>query len=562
MKRTRTGGTLPRWLVCTGLVAQAFMHSPAWSQGAAPPPPTGRVEQDSRPPPQAMPRDRIRIDAPRFAEQAPPGAQDVSFTLGAVLVTGYSRLPTEGLQVLWSDQVGQRITLAQAFGIAASVSAYYRSAGYLLSQAIVPAQDLPTDRPATLRIQVLEGHLDQVRVTGLDEASAQRWLAPALAERPLTLATLERNLLLLAEQPGVRSQANLSAGTTPQSTRLELLATQQRFAGSLSVHNRTAPSQGDARLEAHIEGRGVLGHFDRHALRWMGSGDERLSLLSYSGDAPLGAQGTRLQWSASATRSKPETAVSNFDNESSTGSLGISHAVQRSRRVNLTVRAAFNAYDNAAETTSIRVSEDRIRALRLGLTGDLADSFGGITLLDVEFSRGLAELGASDRQDPLLLGANPAFSKATLYLARLQSIGGGFSLLLAHTQQTSRDKLPTAEQLGLGGDVFLRAYDPSEAIGEKGHASKLELRWDSGALGSRWPLALTLYGYWDTGQVRRQQVAAPTTRTQLEAAGIGLRFSAVRGLRGYIEWAQPIDTPVASQGDDKARVFAGIGIDF
>ncbi|MDP3225205.1 MAG: hypothetical protein Q8M96_18895, partial [Rubrivivax sp.] len=63
MTRTRTGGAMPLWLVCTGLVAQVFMHPPAWGQGAAPPPPTGRVEQDSRPPPQAMPRDRIRIDA-------------------------------------------------------------------------------------------------------------------------------------------------------------------------------------------------------------------------------------------------------------------------------------------------------------------------------------------------------------------------------------------------------------------------------------------------------------------------------------------------------------------
>ena len=36
----------------------------------------------------------------------------------------------------------------------------------------------------------------------------------------------------------------------------------------------------------------------------------------------------------------------------------------------------------------------------------------------------------------------------------------------------------------------------------------------------------------------------------------------VTGLRGYVEWAQPIDRPVASQSNDKARVFAGLGIDF
>ena len=539
-----------------------LIHPQALAQVPAATPPTGRVEADTRQPPQPLPRDSIRIAAPRFAEQVPAGAEALRFTLDAVVITGYSRLPTAGLQTLWSDRVGQRITLAQAFGIAASVSAYYRQAGYLLSQAIVPAQDLPTDRPATLRIQVLEGHLDEVRVTGLAEAPVRALLAPALAEKPLTLSTLERQLLLLAEQPGVRSQANLSAGTTPQGTRLELLAQQKRFSGSVNVHNRTAPSQGDVRLEASVEGRGLLGTFDRHSLRWAGSGDPRLSLMGYSGDAPLGADGLRLQWSASVTRSQPESTVTNIDNDSSNVSLGLGYAAVRSRRANVTLRGSFNGYDNAAETTAGPVSRDRIRAVRLGFTGDLADTLGGITLLDLEWSRGLNGLGSSSPDDPLLLGAKPAFNKGVLYAARLQSLGGGASLLLAHTQQASSDKLPTAEQLGLGGDVFLRAYDPSEAIGEKGHASKLELRWDSGPLGARLPVALTLYGYYDAGQVQRRQTGAAVLKTTLKAAGAGLRFTAPMGLRGYVEWAQPIDRPVVSQGNDKARVFAGLGIDF
>ena len=550
-----------------GWFALAFSSLLVWqapTQAQPSTPITGgsRVEQDSRPAPQPLRRDAIRIDAPRFAEQVPPGAGEVTFTLGLVVVSGYSRLPTEGLSALWSQYIGRRITLAQAFDIAAGVSAYYRNAGFVLSQAVVPAQDLPTDTPAMLRIQVLEGFVDRVRFTGLPQAAGQPFMAEVLAERPLSLSTLERALLLLSEQPGLRAQANLSAGVAPNATQVEVLVEQDRTAGSLTLHNRTAPSQGSLRIEATGEWRGLLGHFDRHVLRWSGSGDSRLNLLAYSADAPLGADGWRAQWSASSTSSKPTTTVTNFENDSRNLALGVAHAAQRSRRANLTLRASLNGYDNRSETLAGTVSEDHIRAVRLGLTGDLSDAFGGITLLDLEFGKGLTGLGASQKGDPLLLGADPAFRRTTAYLARLQGLGAGASLLLAHTQQWSNSKLPSAEQLGLGGELFLRAYDPSEAIGEEGHASKVELRWETGPVGTRWPVSLTLYGYYDQGAVERRQVTGPSTSTRLKAAGTGVRFSAPRGLRGYLELAKPLGPPVASQGNDDLRVFAGLGIDF
>src|SRR5689334_20372367 len=56
--------------------------SSAWAQAGAVQP--GRVERDTRPLPEPIRRDSVRIDAPRFADQPPPGAQDVRFLLGEV----------------------------------------------------------------------------------------------------------------------------------------------------------------------------------------------------------------------------------------------------------------------------------------------------------------------------------------------------------------------------------------------------------------------------------------------------------------------------------------------
>lgn len=482
----------------------------------------------------------------------------MSFTLGAVQISGNSALSTEHLSPLWADRLGKPISLAQAFGIGASISAQYRQAGYILSQAVVPAQDLNTVGAVNLRIEVLEGYVDRVTFTGIEGSKLDAYLAPVRAERPLKLATLERSLLLVGELAGVSAQANIRAGVAPNASDLEIVVARSVREFSLSMHNRSAPSQGRIRYEGSASFRGVLGNFDRHDLRLITSGDERLNLLAYSGEVPLGSNGLKAQLSASTSRSEPTSVLTNIDTRSDNVSLGLSYPLLRSRQSSVALRTSLGGYNNSSDTTAGRISEDRIRALRAGITADYADTIGGISLLDVEVSKGLKGLGASNAGDPLLKGAVPDFSKVTLYAARLQSLGGSWSLLFAATAQSSGDRLPTSEQLGLGGDTFLRAYDPSEVIGENGSAGKIELRYNQ-AFG---PVESTLYAFFDAGEVRRKQVAAPAQRFALSATGLGIRFSGPRRTKGYLEVAKPMNRIVASQGDKHVRVFAGLGIDF
>lgn len=535
----------------------AFPFAPTTLHAQTGPVAPGRIEQDTRTPPEPAVRAPVVIDRPLFPEQVPPGAEQVMFTLGAVQLSGNSALSTELLAPLWAERLGKPISLAQAFGIAAAISAQYREAGYILSQAVVPAQELATTAPVALRIEILEGYMDRVSFNGIEGSKLDSYLAPVLAERPLRLATLERSLLLVSELAGVTAQANIRAGAARNASDLEIVVARDPREFSLSVHNRSAPAQGRARVEGSASFRGVATDFDRHDIRLITSGDERLNLLAYAAEAPLGSNGLKAQFNASASRSKPTSTLTNIATRSDNVSVGLSYPVLRSRQSSLGLRASLGGYNNSSDTPA-RTSEDRIRAFRAGLTADYADEIGGITLLDIEASKGLSNLGASSADDPLLLGAVPNFAKLTLYAARLQSLGGNWSLLLAVTAQTSGDKLPTAEQLGLGGDTFLRAYDPSEVIGENGSAGKLELRFNQ----SFGAVASTLYAYYDAGQVRRKQVGAPDQTYSLSAAGLGVRFSAPWRTKGYVEIAKPINRVVASQGNKDARVFAGIGIDF
>jgi hemolysin activation/secretion protein len=199
-----------------------------------------------------------------------------------------------------------------------------------------------------------------------------------------------------------------------------------------------------------------------------------------------------------------------------------------------------------------------VRALRFGVTADHADAAGGVNLIDLEVSKGIDAFGASDADDPRFNGARPDFTRATLYVARLQSLQGEWSLLVAATAQASGDRLPTAEMFGLGGETFLRGFDPSEVIGENGAAAKVELRRNV-ALGA---LLATAYAFADTGHVRRKVIGSSDLSATLASWGGGVRFGSASGWRGYLELAKPLWRNVASQGNRDARVFAGIGVEF
>lgn len=524
----------------------------------------GRLPLDAGAEPKPAPRDvPILIDKDRFAEQVPAGADAIRLRLSRIDLVGNQALPTSQFEPLWKGLVGRDIALSDIFAVAARISAAYRAAGYVLSQALVPQQSL-SQTDGVVRIRIVEGYVSRVVVAD-DVAGRERivtMLAPVQSERPLTLATLERSLLLLNDLPGTRAQALLRAAQEPNAAELELVVERDRQAYSASITNRTTDAVGPLRLELSGEWRGVVGNFDRHVVRWVGSGNERLNLIAYSGDAPIGSNGLFANWSASASRSKPKQGeLFQFDTKSESLSFGLSYPVLRSRAINLNLRGALAAYDGSSDIVDgLTVSKEKIRTLRLGATFDATDSASGVNLLDIEWSKGLSGLGASRQGDPELarFGSNPQFSKLTLYAARLQSLGGEWSLLAAVTGQHTSDMLTSSEEFGLGGDTFLRAYDPSELLGDKGLAGKLELRYNLAFPA----LSTTLYAYYEGGSVRALQLDGSSSKQSAISTGLGVRASGPYGLKGYLEVAKPVNKPTAKNGNERARVFAGLAIDF
>jgi hemolysin activation/secretion protein len=204
---------------------------------------------------------------------------------------------------------------------------------------------------------------------------------------------------------------------------------------------------------------------------------------------------------------------------------------------------------------------DTISAGRVGLTWDFIDALGGVTVLDAEYSKGLSVFDASELGSPTASrpGGDPEFSKVTWYVARLQSLGRGFSVLLAGTGQATSSNLLSSEEFAFGGEQFGRAYDPSELVGDEGIAGKVELRYTHDFASG---LGLTLYGFGESGRVKRtlllpDELGAPE-EDGASSLGLGLRFSFRGWLSGYLEAGEPTDQAVATTGEKKTRVFGGL----
>src|SRR5882724_4992799 len=138
------------------------------------------------------PAGRPRLPAPQFARPEGQGNSKPLFVLRRVSIGGATAIPSDRLATTYQPYIGKRVSEADLIAMAAAVSEIYRAAGFHLSRAIVPPQDI---KDGHLRLQVVEGSITEVALKGEDveRFGVRPVLDPVVAEQPTRLATLERS---------------------------------------------------------------------------------------------------------------------------------------------------------------------------------------------------------------------------------------------------------------------------------------------------------------------------------------------------------------------------------
>ena len=436
--------------------------------------------------------------------------------------------------------------------LASEVAARAQAKGYVFATAMIEPQSL---RAGVLRVRVDEGRIDRIRIDGDDDAAIRSQLAPLLNGRPVTKARLERHLLLADDISGVRVRRAYFEREADRGV-LVLEARRSRASGAVVFENDGTAPVGPERLRIDADFNGLLTPTDEVDITLATTpfepGELQYAKLKY--EAVISSSGTQAGVVVSHSRTDPGAYLADDDVTGRSTRLGIElrHPFIRRRNFSLWGEAELQLRDIRRERAGALDRHDRIPVVRLGafMAGAAA---GGRYRARVTYSQGLSVLGATERGDPLASrdDASAVFSSLYAWADWERELGSGFSMELAARGQIASAPLLSTEDLGLGGNRFLRGYPYSQRSGDEGIMGSGELRYD-------WEDALGLldnmqiYAYADGGYVGNIDNGRGTG--ELYSAGGGLRTDIVSGLDFDVELAMPLSGPRYDTDDDNPRV--------
>ncbi|WP_435640266.1 ShlB/FhaC/HecB family hemolysin secretion/activation protein [Micavibrio aeruginosavorus] len=560
-----------------GASAPAYAQVPAAEVGTASP---GRV-QEQVPKPDFKDRGvmpSVEVDRPQV-QAAPAGSENIKFTLNNLRLDGVTAYQESDLRSVYADSVGQTISLADLYGIAAAMTNQYRNDGYILTQVIVPPQ---TIEGGNVRLQVVEGYLYSVNVALEEGAPAETEAAMELirgyasripAGYALNIADLERYLLFINDLPGVSARGVLSPNATNVGAAdLNILVQRDPFEAVVGIDNYGTKYLGAVQFSGAGALNSMLGNNERLTAQAVLAPDPgqpmELAYFAAGYSQPLGTRGLRLDFDASYTKTEPGYTLDEFDVKGNASFLGIelNYPVIRSRNTNLYTMFSFDMRDVDTRNNIEDTRTDNIRALRTGMRLEKLDRvFGaGLNLLDLELAQGLDVLGASSKNDPNKSrpDGDPRFTKLNLELQRLQRLANQWNLLLAARGQWSNGPLLSSEEFGVGGMGYGRGYDPSEIIGDEGIAGKVEVQWNlPGEFGIT--NSHQLYGFYDAGRVWNDDPTnAKDKANTATSAGVGVRAKIGDTTNVDMTVAVPLNRSVQTMKDQNPRFFMSVSKNF
>ncbi len=474
----------------------------------------GRIERRFEEPLLPKSRDEgFTIPEQEDTTRPPDGADKVEFVLRGIVVEGATVFAEADFLPLYEKHLGGKVALTVVYEIAAAITRMYADAGYVLAQALVPAQRINGN--GIVRIRVLEGYVDKVLIEG--EVEGRRALLEEMgrkiaASRPLKASVLERYLLLADDLHGATVQGVLKPSpNTPGAANLVLAVSHKTYDAFVNFDNRGTKYTGPLQFTLGGTANSVLGLYEKTSLQVVTSGDtNELRYVSLGHDQILNSEGTGLGVTLGGSLSEPGATLtpSDINSRNVSFSATVKHPVIRSRPRTLNVKGTFDYKNSTTDQNDNRLSEDRVRAIRFGVDYDFTDAWlptPAMTIVTGELSRGLNILGSRPSGSDNLTRPRGVsdFHKATMGLTRIQQLPlEGVGVMFGMSAQYSPGPLLSSEEFSFGGSSFGRGLDSSEISGDSGVAVKVELQ-RSGSLNPEGPYmkGYQLYGFYDFGSV-------------------------------------------------------------
>ncbi len=477
-----------------------------------------------------MPTHVAPLDVPAArVESADASAEtdtDTKVLIKSVLITGNQEIPTSELFPLVSALVGSEQSLAQLNATVRLITAYYRSRGFAVAQALLPVQDITS---GALTIAVIEGRVSLSRVsntTRLPDALVGSYLGAIRLGDVIRSSQVDRVILLLQDTPGIASsRATLQPGASVGTSELLVETTPAvMLSGSATLDNYGSRYTGQYRLGSNFALASPLERGDQLSFSALTAGPGLLfGRVAYQ--IPVGSDGLRLGAAYFDTRYKlgREFAALDASGQANSTSVFAVYPFIRSPWRNLSGTAAYESKNlNDRVNSSGITTEKKVVSTSLGLTGNLQDALwgGGITNFDATLIMGMLNIGSPGALaiDATSAQTHGSYGRATYGISRLQRINNSTQLAVSWSGQQASKNLDSSEKFSLGGPNGVRAYPLGEASGDEGYKVTVELRH---LYSATWQVS----AFYDFGAARLNKTqfgtAAPNSK-KLAGVGFGL----------------------------------------
>lgn len=465
-----------------------------------------------------------------------------AFYVKDIVLTGFALPDRDGrLTALLGEYSGRSMEVAELQTLAARLTAYAKSCGYPVAQAVVPPQEVKDGR---LELKIYVASYDEVTLTentsDVADSVLEGFLHKLKPGETMTDRTLEGAINNINDLPGVTARAVLRPGSAPGTTAVDVEAVRRPVWNNyVFVDNGGGYYSGRYRYGFNLEINNPGHQGDKIGLSGMMSSHD-VKNWSARYETPVGWDGTRL--GVAYSKSEYELHTNGFYD-----SLGESEGISlygltplyrdRSDRVTL-----IYGYDHRKITNKYRFRVEGIGTLRTEKDADVWHvGISGSQYAPNEFLQYDVIYWYGDMSTDGGSYLDGSYHKLTGDLFKIW-YDGPWNYRFRGSWQFANRPLDGSEQFYLGGMNGVRAYGNGDGYGDAGWLGTFEVRRATGVEGLEAAVFLDA-GYANDRAFQRSE--------HLYGWGVGLRYAMPNDWYAQLDFARKIDArPDRSEPED------------
>ena len=445
------------------------------------------------PPDYAPNRSSGNFSLPPVPESVGKNTDRRTLLVKQIIIDGNSAFPEQDLQAITQPYQQRNVSIAELEELRQKLTRYYIDRGYVNSGAIIPADAF---RDGELRIKIVEGRLDQVRVKGLD-GLREGYVVNRLSDgpdKPFNLQALQDKYQLLLSDPLIsRMNGRILPGTTPGHSILDLDVTRAKpYQLTLFGNNQRPPSIGAEAFGLNGLLHNLTGLGDTLDFSYIASEGSNRYAGGFS--LPVTDWGTQAFFHFDEGDSMVlEEPIRQLDIKSQVHSLegGIAHMFINTLRQRLNLGVMLAVREN--ETTLLGKSfsfvpgesSGRNQATVWRMFQDYTQRWDNHALaIRSTFSVGMNALGATPER-PVQAGFRSLYpqyqdSEFFAWLGQAQyawrMFDNGSQFVLRGNAQFSDEPLLPLERIAVGGLNSVRGYRENQLVRDQGYSLSADFR--------------------------------------------------------------------------------------